>query len=104
MSIRVKLFRNTYHLKSNVMLSIPVLPIHGFGRIKGATKKIGNTFPRVRVTAYQRKTGNKIWHTYSDKSGKYSIRNLAIGLECFVVALDPNREYNAVISDGVIAE
>lgn len=101
----VKLQEKRYiRLSLRTPFYLPTQAEHGFGRIKGATKKIGNIFPRVQVTAYQRETGNKIWHTYSDKNGQYAIRNLAIGLTCFVVALDPNREYNAVISDGVVAK
>ena len=100
--MRIKLFRGQEVRR--LRLSPPTLPVHGFGKIKGSTKKVGNTFPRVQVTAYQRETGNKIWHTHSDKNGQYAIRNLAAGLECFVVALDPDNQYNAVIQDKVIAK
>ncbi len=100
--MRIKLFRGQEVRR--LRLSPPTLPVHGFGKIKGLTKKVGNTFPRVQVTAYQRETGNKIWHTHSDKNGQYAIRNLAAGLECFVVALDPENQYNAVIQDKVIAK
>ena len=40
----------------------------------------------------------------SKADGSYAFRNIAVGLECFVVAFDPNNQYNAVIQDKVIAK
>ena len=85
----------------------PFLPMtndHGFGFVTGSTKKTGAPVGSVDVVLYRRETTEKIWRIKSDDHGNYKFRNVAKGAECFVVALDPNREYNAVISDGVVAK
>lgn len=76
----------------------------GFGKVVGTTRKLGESIGRVDVVLYKRETADKIWRVKSDKNGNYKFKNVAKSAECFVVALDPNREYNAVISDGVVAE
>ena len=74
----------------------------GFGQIKGSTKKLGNNYSPVPVV--KRSNRQLIWETKSKPDGTYAFRNIAVGLECFVVAFDPNNEYNAVISDKVVAK
>ena len=77
---------------------------HGFGQIKGTTKKVGANYSPVSVCAFRRDNRQLIWETTSKPDGAYAFRNIAKGLECFVVAFDPNEEYNAVISDKVVAK
>lgn len=76
----------------------------GFGQIKGTTKKIGNAYTPVPVCVFKRSNRQLLWETKSKPDGSYAFRNIAIGLECFVVAFDPNNQYNAVIQDRVIAK
>lgn len=76
----------------------------GFGRIKGATKKLGQNYSPVPVCCFKRSTRELLWETTSKPDGTYFFRNIAKGLECFVVAFDPSEEYNAVISDKVVAK
>ncbi|NNH01676.1 carboxypeptidase regulatory-like domain-containing protein [Acinetobacter sp. ANC 5414] len=76
----------------------------GFGVIKGTTKKTGNIFSPVPVCCFKRSNRQLLWETTSKPDGSYSFRNIAKGLECFIVAFDPNEEYNAVISDKVVSE
>ena len=76
----------------------------GFGQIKGATKKIGNAYTPVPVCVFKRSNRQLLWETKSKPDGSYAFRNIAVGLECFVVAFDPNNQYNAVIQDKVIAK
>lgn len=75
----------------------------GFGQIKGATKKLGANYSPVPVCIFKRSSRQLLWEIQSKPDGSYSFRNIAVGLECFVVAFDPNEEYNAVISDKVVA-
>lgn len=75
----------------------------GLGRIEGTTKKIGMNYSPVPVCCFKRSNRQLLWETISKPDGSYSFRNIAKGLECFVVAFDPNEEYNAVISDKVVA-
>ncbi|MGB9190328.1 MULTISPECIES: hypothetical protein [unclassified Acinetobacter] len=76
----------------------------GLGVIKGTTKKTGNIFSPVPVCCFKRSNRQLLWETTSKPDGSYSFRNIAKGLECFIVAFDPNEEYNAVISDKVVSE
>ena len=76
----------------------------GFGQIKGSTKKLNVIYPGVEVCVFKRSNKQLLWTTTSKSDGSYAFRNLAIGLECFITAFDPKREYNAVIADGVKAK
>lgn len=76
----------------------------GFGQIKGTTKKVGTNYSPVPVCVFRRDNRQLLWETKSKTDGSYAFRNIAVGLECFVVAFDPNEEYNAVISDKVVAK
>ena len=76
----------------------------GFGQIKGTTKKKGANYSPVPVCVFRRDNRQLLWETTSKVDGSYAFRNIAVGLECFVVAFDPNNQYNAVIQDKVIAK
>lgn len=76
----------------------------GRGKIKGVVKKQGMISGLTPVFAYKRSDGRLLWRTFSNQDGTYEFRNIAQSLECFVVALDPNQEYNAVIQDNVVAK
>lgn len=76
----------------------------GFGQIKGTTKKVGENYSPVPVCCFRRSTRQLLWETTSKPDGTYAFRNILKGLECFIVAFDPNEEYNAVISDKVVAK
>lgn len=86
----------------------PILTImnsnQGFGQIKGTTKKTGVNYSPVPVCCFNKLTREFLWEIKSKPDGSYSFKNIAKGLECFVVAFDPSGEYNAVISDKVIAK
>ena len=77
---------------------------HGFGQIKGTTKKVGNNYSPVPVCVFRRDNRQLLWEITSKADGSYAFRNIAVGLECFIVAFDPNNQYNAVIQDKVIAK
>lgn len=77
---------------------------HGHGRILGTTKIAGQNYSPVLVCCFRRDNRTLIWEVKSKPDGTYEIRNIAKGLECFVVAFDPKEEYNAVIQDKVVAK
>lgn len=91
-----------------IRLPRPIISVlnsnQGFGQIKGTTKKVGNNYSPVPVCVFKRSNRQLLWETTSKPDGTYTFRNIAKGLECFVVAFDPNEEYNAVISDKVVAK
>lgn len=74
----------------------------GFGQIKGQTKKIGNSYASVSVCCFRRSNRTLLWETTSKPDGSYGFRNIAKGLSCFVIAFDPNNQYNAIIQDNVV--
>lgn len=74
----------------------------GFGRIKGSVKKTGLNYSNAKVCCFNRVSKTLIWEVSSDKSGTYLFRNIAKGLECFVIAFDPANQFNAVIQDNVV--
>lgn len=91
-----------------IKLQRPIISVanidQGFGQIKGSTKKLNVIYPGVEVCVFKRSNKQLLWTTLSKSDGSYAFRNLAVGLECFVTAFDPKREYNAVIADGVKAK
>lgn len=91
-----------------IRLPRPIISVlnsnQGFGRIKGTTKKVGANYSPVPVCVFKRSNRQLLWETTSKADGSYAFRNIAVGLECFVVAFDPNNQYNAVIQDKVIAK
>lgn len=76
----------------------------GFGQIKGTTKKVGANYSPVPICVFRRDNRQLLWEVKSKTDGSYVFRNIAKGLECFVVAFDPNNQYNAVIQDNVVAK
>ena len=91
-------------IRINKLLITPIGTNQGFGVIKGTTKKLGQNYSPVPVCCFKRSTRQLLWETVSKPDGTYSYRNIAVGLECFVVAFDPNGQYNAVISDKLVAK
>ena len=89
-----------------VKLPKPIISVlnsdQGFGQIKGTTKKVGANYSPVPVCVFKRSNRQLLWETTSKADGSYAFRNIAVGLECFVVAFDPNQQYNAVIQDNVV--
>lgn len=76
----------------------------GLAAIKGTVKRVGNNYAEVPVCCFRRSNRTLLWEVKSQPDGSYFFRNIAPGLECFIVAFDPNNEYNAVISDKVVAK
>ncbi|MNE40695.1 hypothetical protein D3C80_1347300 [compost metagenome] len=100
-----KLNERNYKIIAPVRRLITVLNTNqGFGQIKGSTKKLGQNYSPVPVCCFKRSTRELLWETTSKPDGTYFFRNIAVGLECFVVAFDPNGQYNAVISDKLVAK
>lgn len=73
----------------------------GLGKISGTTKKLGNNYSTVPVCLFRRDNRQLLWETTSKPDGSYFFRNIALGLECFIVAFDPKNQYNAVIQDKI---
>lgn len=91
---------------SVIPLRKPIMSIltsnQGFGKINGTTKNLGVNYSPVPVCLFRRDNRQLLWEITSKADGSYSFRNIALGLECFVVAFDPNNQYNAVIQDKLM--
>ena len=91
-----------------VKLPRPIITVlntdQGFGQIKGKTQKLGTNYSPVPVCVFKRSNRQLLWEIQSNPDGSYAFRNIAKGLECFVIAFDPNSQYNAVIQDKVVAK
>lgn len=99
-----KLAERGYRIMPNIgKCMIAVLnSSQGLGKVDGTTKKLGGNYAPVPVCLFRRDNRQLLWETTSKPDGSYSFRNVATGLECFIVAFDPNGQYNAVIQDKVI--
>ena len=73
----------------------------GLGVVSGKTKKLNVSYSPVPVCLFRRDSRQLLWETTSKADGSYFFRNVAVGLECFIVAFDPNNQYNAVIQDKI---
>lgn len=80
----------------------PMSSNQGFGKIAGTTKKLGANYSPVPVCLFRRDNRLLLWETTSKADGSYSFRNIAVGLECFIVAFDSGNQYNAVVQDKII--
>lgn len=89
-------------------IPMPIITVlnvdQGFGQIKGTTKKVGANYSPVPVCLFRRDNRKLLFEIKSKADGSYAFRNIAKGLECFVVAFDPDNQYNAVIQDKVVAK
>ncbi|WP_180176007.1 carboxypeptidase regulatory-like domain-containing protein [Acinetobacter sp. YH12025] len=117
----MRIFRGGYTPKIDLMLAkgYRIMPLmkpfilvskvnQGFGQINGITTESHTSgtklFPNAQICVFKKSTRELLWETKSKANGDYHVRNIAVGLECFVVAFDPTREYNAVIEDAVVAK
>lgn len=98
----IKIFKKRPRLP--IALIVPKNTNQGLGQIKGITQKQGMIYPNVPISVFRRDNHQLLWGTISKPDGSYAFRNIAVGLECFIVAFDPNEQYNAVISDKVVAK
>lgn len=89
-------------------LQKPIISVNnedqGFGQVNGVIKKLGANYSPVPICIFKRSNRTLLWETKSESDGSYRFRNIKKGLECFVIAFDPKEEYNAVISDKVVAK
>lgn len=74
----------------------------GYGLLKGVTKLKGAIHPYCRVGLLFRDTLETIRITVSDKDGNYSFKGVPYGVECVIIAFNPDRQMNAVIQDSVV--
>lgn len=82
-------------------ISTPINETVFTGEISGIVKKL-NVATDARVVLFNKQTFKYVASTVS-KMGVYKFEKVPLGVY-FVVALDPNSAYNAVIQDNVVLE
>ena len=70
--------------------------------IKGSVKKLGAQYSQALVVLYNKADLLPIVIRKPDTSGNYQFLGLNTDLSCFIVALDKQQQYNAVIQDNVV--
>ncbi|WP_306436570.1 hypothetical protein [Acinetobacter colistiniresistens] len=70
--------------------------------IKGSTKKLGVNYADALVALYNKENLALIGVRKPDANGGYQFYGLNNSVNCFIVAFDNKKQYNAVIQDGVV--
>lgn len=96
--------------KNVIVQPIPVRSIlvstnqdQGMGRIEGMVRDGGLPKVGVPVHLFNRSTKSLLWEVKTDTYGKFKFKNIAPGLECYVIVFDTNRKNNAKVKDMIIA-
>lgn len=79
----------------------------GLGRIEGIVRKAGTPLPNYEVSVYRASPQTLLWTAKTKADGSFKLRNLAKGMECFVVVFPSNQDKvttNARIKTQIVAE
>lgn len=71
-------------------------------KIKGSVKKLGAQYKNATLVLYNKANLQPIAAQKPDQNGNYSFLGLNTNLKTFVVALDQQQQFNAVIQDNVV--
>lgn len=85
---------------SRFLQSVNTGPV--IAKIQGSVKKIGYEYNEATIALYNKANLQPIAVRKPDQNGNYQFLGLNTDLKTFVVAFDPQQEYNAVISDNVV--
>lgn len=71
-------------------------------KVKGSVKKLGQQYKDATLVLYNNVNLQPIAVKKPDENGDYQFLGLNTNLKTFIVALDQNQQYNAVIQDNVV--
>ena len=71
-------------------------------KVKGSVKKLGQQYKDATLVLYNKVNLQPIAVKKPDENGDYQFLGLNTNLKTFIVALDQNQQYNAVIQDNVV--
>lgn len=80
----------------------PIETGHTVGTIIGKVTEIGIPSSKVTVVLYTKSNLSPLAVRRTDELGEYQFLGLNTSLNCFIVAFDSARQFNAVIQDRVI--
>lgn len=89
-------------LKQKTMY-VPSTSNHGFARLEGVTLINDVPAPNTEVNIFNQTSKLLVWSYKSDSEGKYNIINLSPSVKYFMVALDKDNAYNAVVQSSLNA-
>lgn len=87
---------------SNLLLEVGFGSKNTVASIKGSTKKLGEKYKNCLVVLYNKANLQPLAVRKPDADGNYQIYGLNNSLDCFLVAFDSAKQYNAVIQDNVV--
>ncbi|MEG2446474.1 MAG: hypothetical protein RSA22_09100 [Acinetobacter sp.] len=85
---------------SNLIQIVEIGPV--IAKIKGSTRRLGEKYQNALVVLYNKANLQPIAVQKPDINGQYQFLGLNTNLKTFIVALDQNQQYNAVIQDNVV--
>ena len=88
-------------LKASINRSLSIIQYDHGKEIKGITMQVGIPLSSP-VKLYERSTGLLVSTAISTSDGEYRFRGLPALMKFTVVAIDPTKQFNAVIQDNVV--
>lgn len=85
---------------SNLLQNINVSPVAA--KVAGSVKKLGQQYKDSTLVLYNKVNLQPIVVKKPDENGDYQFSGLNTNLKTFIVALDQNQQFNAVIQDNVV--
>lgn len=85
---------------TNNLQTITISPV--IAKIQGSIKKLGQQYKDAKIVLYNKANLQPIAVRKPDQNGNYQFLGLNRDLKTFIVALDQNQEFNAVIQDNVV--
>lgn len=86
----------------NIELNINFGSKNIIAKIQGSVKKLGEQYKEARVILYNKANLQPIAVRRPDHNGNYQFLGLNTDLKTFIVALDKNQKFNAIIQDNVV--
>lgn len=71
-------------------------------KVAGSAKKLGQKYEDATLVLYNKANLQPIMVRMPDMNGNYQFPGLNTDLKTFIVALDQNQQFNAVIQDNVV--
>ena len=87
---------------SNLLQSVGFGSKNTVSNISGSTKKLGENYKNCLVILYSKINLSPIAVRKPNMNGDYMFLGLNNSINCFLVAFDNNKQFNAVIQDNVV--
>ena len=85
---------------TNLLQNINTGPI--IAKVQGSVKKLGQQYQNATIVLYNKDNLQPIAIKKPKTNGDYQFFGLNTNLDTFIVALDSNKQFNAIIQDNVV--